>query len=156
MRVLYDPQSSKHTLTVQRETSDKPYGWGPTAAESNLMYTLKQVLSKAGFDVIKKLVHKDGHLFGHDQLTYVRSNPKHRLLERDLSFYVYDGQYAIRLSSDDWNQKGTVDFHIDFAVVLNGQPNFAGAEVTRQAGLFGKKLADYNASLPPAVLWEPK
>ena len=66
---------------------------------SQILYWLKQILNENGYDLIKKLMWKDGHLYGDDKLHYLRSrNPK-----EDPWVMIYDGDYAVRSMKADYN-----------------------------------------------------
>src|SRR5437868_7275100 len=48
-----------------------PPGW--YAAESRLLYSVQKILDQRGYDLIKKRMWRDGHLFGSDHSQYLRS-----------------------------------------------------------------------------------
>ena len=80
---------------ITRETNDpKIYN------ESLLLYKVKNELIKQGYDVIKKRMWKDGHLYGDETLQYIRTrNPK----AKDFMM-IYDNDYAIRPMVEDYNK----------------------------------------------------
>jgi len=62
-----------HSITIIREEGDpKFYGVVSARGESNLLYRIKRVLNCNGFDLIKKRMHKDGHLVD-DMQQYLRT-----------------------------------------------------------------------------------
>lgn len=93
-------------LRVVREPGDKKY-----YNESNLLHAIKKGLQEMGFDVIKKRMWKDGHMYGSDTTQYIRTRHKGKTFKP--YFYVYDGRYAVRLLNEDWNEKGEVDLIFD-------------------------------------------
>ena len=87
--------------TVEREPSDPmPRGGSWGSAESHLYHQIKLALQKQGFDVIKKRIQSDGHMYGDETLPYIR--------ERNHAFYIYDGEYAIRNIVEQYKQAGKV------------------------------------------------
>lgn len=79
--------------------------------ESHLLYRLKIELGLEGYDFIKKLAWKDGHML---------SNTQHYLRARDKKetrgiFCIWDGEYALRDSSIAFNKGETVCFLIERA-----------------------------------------
>lgn len=78
-------------------------------SESLLLYKVKCILNeKLQLDLIKKLGWKDGHLIDDNQ-HIVRSrskkSPKPHIM-------IFDGDYAIRLSYQDYNEKGFIYFDL--------------------------------------------
>ena len=83
---------SQHSLVVVREETDpKIY------SESQFLYQVKLRLIDMGFDVIKKLMHKDGHLV---------SDKQHYVRDRKWGFAIYDPTWALRSTQDDYNRDG--------------------------------------------------
>jgi hypothetical protein len=70
-------------------------------SESTLLHHIKEALIKQGYDVIKKLMWKDGHLVS-DTQHYIRTR-KFKPSDAD-AFCVYDGDYALRFSYEDYNK----------------------------------------------------
>jgi hypothetical protein len=69
-------------------------------SDSRLMYFLKkQLKAMGGFDLIKKLMHKDGNLVD-DCQHYIRT----RRPSDFPSVAIYDGSYAISSAYSRWNQ----------------------------------------------------
>jgi len=76
--------------TVTREDGDsKLYN------ESRLLHLVKKELIQQGYDVIKKLMCKDGHLVDDTQ---------HYIRDRKGNFAIWFGSYAIRNSYEDYNE----------------------------------------------------
>jgi len=80
---------------VTRESTDKKL-----YNESLLLHKIKLELIKQGYDVIKKRMWKDGHLYGHDNTQYIRTRNKKA---KDFMM-IYDGNYAIRFNYEDYNK----------------------------------------------------
>jgi Fe-S cluster assembly scaffold protein SufB len=103
-------EMTETTLTVTAEKGDKKYyhrgrnSWGSN--ESNLLYAILKELKKQGYDLIKKRMHKDGHLVD-DSQQYIRS----RKLKAG-AIAIYDSQYAIRNMADDWNKEGKITLSV--------------------------------------------
>ncbi len=89
---------SDDKVRVFRETGDKRI-----RNESDFFHRVKLALKLAGYDVIKKLMHKDGHLTAEENY-YVRT----RAVKGQLSFAVWDGNYAIRSLVEEFNKKGRI------------------------------------------------
>ena len=101
MRVDFKPRMSGNRLvggsiSVHRDGGPKIY------SESAFWHAVKQELQRQGYDVIKKLMWKDGHLKD-DNEYYVRS----RKYLPD-SFMIFQDDYAIRVAYDDYNKSGVM------------------------------------------------
>ena len=94
---------------VTKEKGDPTFrdsDWG--SAESRLLYHMKKALNAQGYDFIKKLMHKDGHLVS-DNMHYLRiRKPKEGGI-----FCIWDGQWAIRNSAIQFNTEGSVSFLVE-------------------------------------------
>jgi len=79
---------------------------GPRARnDSQLLYWLKQLLNAHGFELTKRLMWKDGHLYGDNNLYYLRSrNP-----EENPGMMIYDGKWQIRDLCGEYNKGELVD-----------------------------------------------
>lgn len=86
---------------VTREHSDPGFG-----TESTLLHYVKLELIKQGHDVVKRRMHKDGHMMGDDTTQYIR--------ERGGAFYVYDHLWAVRSLIDDWNADRVIKLSVQF------------------------------------------
>jgi hypothetical protein len=76
-------------LKITKEITDKKY-----YSESVLLYQIKKELQKQGYDVIKKLMYKDGHL---------TSDTEHYIRDRKGDYAFYFNDYAVRFSYEDFN-----------------------------------------------------
>lgn len=88
MKVTLD--LDKKICKVIKEKGDlhfKHSGW--TSAESTFLYHVLQCLKKQGYDLIKKRMHKDGHMVC-DHQQYIRS----RCLKNN-PFCIFNNEYAI-------------------------------------------------------------
>ena len=72
--------------------------------ETEFWYKLKKVLIANGYDVIKKVMSKDGHLYGGNTYPYYIRGRK----INDETPMIYDGDYALRFVYENFNNKGEV------------------------------------------------
>jgi hypothetical protein len=91
------------SVVVTREITDpKFYGTGNAAGESTLLYHVAKKMRAMGFDLIKKRMHKDGHLVD-DMQQYLRvRKPKKDC--PDKNFCLYNDHWAICGLNDDFNK----------------------------------------------------
>lgn len=92
---------NQNNCVVRREAKDplpRNGGWG--SAESQLYYWIKKELILQGYDVVKRRMQSDGHMYGTKTLPYIR--------ERRHKFYIYDGNYTIRKLDEEYRDKGMV------------------------------------------------
>lgn len=94
-------------LVAEREPGDpKYYGTQEAKGESALLHAIQQELMAQGHDVIKKRMHKDGHLVD-DMKQYLRTR---RYMDTDSGtpgeFCAHNGHWALRGLNDDWNETG--------------------------------------------------
>lgn len=111
-----------NSITFFREAGDKKVyaggGWGKShgwEAEHILMHRIVKWLNERGFNLIKKRMSSDGHLYGDSATPYIR--PPHKQTAAQLllpQIQIYDGDYAIRNANLAWNQ-GEVTFLIEHA-----------------------------------------
>lgn len=87
----------ENVCIVEREKSDRRATESP-GGESLLLHRIKLALIAEGYDVIKKRMWKDGHLYGDDTTQHIRTR------NAKTGFYVYDNDYAIRNMCRDFNQ----------------------------------------------------
>jgi hypothetical protein len=95
------------TCTVTREPDDRRFrdgGWGD--AESQLLYQVKLKLNALGFDLIKKRMHRDGHLVD-EQMQYLRSRVK-----RNPSIAIWNNRYQIESAATVFNREGRVELRV--------------------------------------------
>jgi hypothetical protein len=81
-------------IVVKRESSDKPI-----YKDSELWYKIKNQLNRqlnldGRHKLVKKLMYKDGHLYGDDLLHYIVTGDASNKVGE--VWMVYDGDYAIR------------------------------------------------------------
>ncbi len=93
---------TENILTVKRGNSPKIHN------ESALYYAIKKELQSQGYDVIKKLMWKDGHLYGDNTLPYIRGRK-----QNDKTPMIYDGAYAIRSIVEFYNKSDGFDLIIE-------------------------------------------
>ena len=89
---------AEDTLFVCRGKGDKPI-----YSESQLLYRVKLELNKLGYNFIKKLMWKDGHLTSEGQ-HYLRARKvpvKHGEIES-----IWDTNYQVRDAAKDYNAGG--------------------------------------------------
>jgi hypothetical protein len=97
------------TLTVTREESDKKYyGMVNGKGEHNLFHAIKNELNKQGYDLIKKLMWKDGHLVD-DMQPYLRTRKKGA---GKADICIYSGFWALRGANEDFNN-GEVSLNVE-------------------------------------------
>ncbi len=89
---------SQNRVKLIRESGDRAL-----RNESDLFYQLRNLLLAEGEDVIKKEMAKDGHMVS-DGIYYVRS----RKIGRPGAFAIWDANYQIRDSREDFNSEGEV------------------------------------------------
>ena len=82
-------QILKNKIIVKRNNTKKIYN------ESTLFFKIKQELNNKGFDLIKKEIHKDGHMMGGDGVYYLR--------DRNWKYCFIDNDYQIRALYRDYN-----------------------------------------------------
>jgi hypothetical protein len=102
----------EYTLTVEREPGDPKFyqssgSWGNN--ESRLLYHIKKKLNSMGYDFIKKLMWKDGHLTSQYQ-HYLRAR-KIPVKPREIES-IWDTSFAVRNCAEDYNEGG-VSFGIE-------------------------------------------
>jgi hypothetical protein len=97
----------KHVCKVVAEKGDRKFyksGWGNP--ESAFLYKVKNELIKQGYDVIKKLMCKDGHLVD-DKQQYIRSR---RRIKNEIM--IYNSNYAIHDAGEEFNKNGEYELLI--------------------------------------------
>ena len=94
----------KNYIAVFREPGDPAYyGVSYAAGESALLYAIKKKLNSMGYGLIKKRMHKDGHLVSEMQ-QYLRTRKPSGDPEKDI--YLYNGAWAVRGIEADFNKGG--------------------------------------------------
>jgi len=92
--------------TVTRTRGDKKYP-ETMGGESTLLYHVKQYLNKRGYDLIKKRMWKDGHMFDERQ-QYLRARTWN--VPKSKNIAIFDGEWNIRNSAKEFNDTGKVTF----------------------------------------------
>ncbi len=104
-----------NTCIVQREKGDRAFygragsAWG--GMESNLLHHVKVSLNAQGHDLIKKRMHKDGHMVDEFK-QYLRARNTKKLKPGDI-YCIHDNQYNIRNSAEDYNADEEVHFAVE-------------------------------------------
>ena len=89
-------------------------GWH--GAESRLLHHVKRILNQRGYDLIKKRMWRDGHLFGSDETQYLRS----RDLKMIPSLQVYHSNYATEIAAELFNKLGMVELTVGYGLTEEG------------------------------------
>lgn len=95
-----------------------PPGW--YGADSRLLYHVMQILNGRGYDLIKKRLWRDGHLYGSEHDQYLRS----RNLRSVPSLYIYHGNYAIEVAAERYSVLGKVRLDVAYGVGRKGDIEF--------------------------------
>jgi len=97
---------------VERGPTDpKFYGIVNAAGESRFLYHLKNHLNKQGYDLIKKRMHKDGHL-GDKMQQYLRTRSKKSKFPH---ICLYNNHWAINGLDEDFN-KGEAVLSVEYNI----------------------------------------
>lgn len=100
-----------HQCIVTKEPEDPKFSGRINAAgESRLLYHVKNILNKKGYNLIKKRMHKDGHLVS-DMQQYLRTKKKTGTPEKDI--YIYNSQWQIEGADDILNRDGKVILSVE-------------------------------------------
>lgn len=98
---------SGNVVKVIREPGDPKFrdgSWG--SGESRLLYHVKRILNKAGFDLIKKRMWRDGNMVD-DRQQYLRSRKK-----GESCICIYNAHWQIAGADRDFNEQGIVTLAI--------------------------------------------
>ncbi len=114
---VFRPSTSK--------SSWSPPGW--YGAESRLLHHVKLILNRRGYDLIKKRMWKDGHLFGTEHTQYLRS----RSSKSVPSLCIYHADYAIEIAVEVFNKLGGVELAVEYG--LMEEDDGAAAQTHTQA-----------------------
>lgn len=88
-----------------REPGDPRFsGTVGAKGESRLLYHLKQILNRRGYNLVKKRMWRDGHLVDEMQ-QYLRTRSVHSPKPH---IYIYNESWAIRGAEEDFCKKGRV------------------------------------------------
>ena len=99
--VYREPADAKFLPNRSRSSWSAP-GW--YAAESRLLYNVQKILNGRGYDLLKKRMWRDGHMFGCEHSQYLRS----RNLKAVPSLYIYHADYALEVAAESYNVLGRV------------------------------------------------
>jgi hypothetical protein len=95
-----------HACIVTKEPGDPRFsGVVNAAGESRLLYHVKKILNQQGYDLIKKPMHKDGHLMS-DLQQYLRTRKKTGIPEKDI--YIYNANWNVEGAEAPLNRDGQV------------------------------------------------
>lgn len=110
-------------VTFTREPGDpKFYGTCGAKGEKALFHFIVKWLNARGFQLIKKLIQRDGHMMGDQFQSYIRTPTRHR---KDVPhIYIVSGFYALRGANDDWNKKGEVTLMLHTDVFEQDQQTY--------------------------------
>ena len=96
-------------------------GW--YGAESRLLYNVKEILNERGYDLLKKRIWKDGHMFGAEHSQYLRS----RTPKAIPSMYVYHANAALEVAAESYNVLGRVRLDVVYGAGREDDPDFERA-----------------------------
>ena len=109
-----------HQCIITKEPGDPRFSGRINAAgESRLLYHIKNILNKRGYDLIKKRMQKDGHLMSEMQ-QYLRTRKKTGTPEKDI--YIYNSNWNIEGADDTLNRDGQVILSVETDVFNIQQP----------------------------------
>ncbi len=102
-------------------SSWSPPGW--YGAESRLLYNIQKILGRRGYDLIKKRMWRDGHMFGSEHTQYLRS----RNLRSVPSLYDYNAEYALEVAAESYNILGRAVLDVVYGAGREDDPEFERA-----------------------------
>jgi hypothetical protein len=70
------------------------------------------ILNRRGYDLIKKRMWKDGHLFGSEHTQYLRS----RIIKGTPSLYIYHADYAVEIAAEVFKKLGRVELAVEYGL----------------------------------------
>jgi hypothetical protein len=107
---VFRPNRSRHSWS--------PPGW--FGAESHLLHNVRKILNSRGYDLLKKRMWRDGHMFGSDWTQYLRS----RKLKAIPSLYIYHSGYALEVAAESYNVLGRARFDVIYGAGREDDPDF--------------------------------
>ncbi len=110
---VFRPNRSRHSWA--------PPGW--YGAESRLLHNVQKILNGRDYDLIKKRMWRDGHMFGAEHTQYLRS----RNLMGVPSLYIYHANYALEVAAESFNVLGRVELDITYGAGREDNPEFERA-----------------------------
>ncbi len=84
------------------------------------MYNVQKILNERGYDLLKKRMWRDGHMFGGEHNQYVRS----RDVKSVPSMYVYHANAALEVAAESFNTLGRVRLDVAYGVGREDDPDF--------------------------------
>ena len=87
------------------------------------MYNVQKILNERGYDLLKKRMWRDGHMFGCEHSQYVRS----RNLKATPSIYIYHANAALEVAAESWNVLGRVELDVVYGAGREDDPEFERA-----------------------------
>ena len=102
------------------------YSWSPPGwygAESRLLHHVRRILNHRGYDLIKRRMWQDGHMFGAEHTQYLRS----RKLKGIPSLYIYHADYALEVAAESFNVLGRVELEVTYGAGREDDPDFERA-----------------------------
>src|SRR4051812_3548154 len=99
-------------------SSWSPPGW--YGAESRLLHNVQKILNGRGYDLLKKRMWRDGHMFGCEHSQYLPS----RNLKAIPSLYVYHPHYALEIVAESYNVLGRVRLDVVYGAGREDDPGF--------------------------------
>lgn len=85
-------------------------GW--YGAESRLLHHVQKILNQKGYNLIKKRMWKDGHLFGTEHTQYLRSRNRNKTP----CLCIYHANHAIEISAELFNTLGMVELAVEYGL----------------------------------------
>ena len=110
---VFRPNRSKHSWS--------PPGW--YGAESRLLHNVQKILNGRGYDLLKKRMWRDGHMFGSEHSQYLRS----RNIRAVPSLYIYHADYALEVAAESFNVLGRVRLDVVYGAGREDEPGFERA-----------------------------
>ena len=109
MKIKLDFENNVCTVTKDKTDKIKNTFTGWSSPESQLLYNVKKILNNEhSMGLIKKRMHRDGHLVD-DKQQYLRSiNPKAKAPH----CYIFNGDYQIEDAGIKFNKYGFVNLQI--------------------------------------------
>ena len=93
-------------------------GW--YAAESRLLHHIQKILNLRGYNLLKKRMWRDDHMFGCEHSQYLRS----RVLKSIPSMYLYHADYALEVAAESFNTLGRVELEVTYGAGREDDRNF--------------------------------
>lgn len=111
-----------HSVSIIKEEGDPHFsGVKNGAGESRLLYHIKKQLNAQGYDLIKKRMHKDGHLMD-DLQQYLRTRKPSGNPDKDI--YIWNGMWNVKGADEYLNEQGFVQLILErdcFCTLINKQ-----------------------------------